>query len=454
MRFRILACAAAWLACAAALPIHPSGPAEPADQADRADQAAELPPPDCVRAMRSARIAAAAGELDRAAAELRAAVDAFPGELAPLVELWRLEMRRGRSPEQAVELRAAIARRLDDPGSDLGPAMLEYLVQGAGENPEELEPIARAIESRLAGNPGDASLVRALARVQDHLGLGDEAYRSWLRAHELDPTEVSLWRLIARETEEERWEPLRERLRPLVDAEDTPTLFRMAYLRSLASLGELDELERRIASYDATNPLESAMVDGYRLRAAWAARDAGDDARAEAYFRAVLESDPRNEVAADAVRLLYPDDAAAAAAPRKSEDALSPQDALAEGAGLLAAGDHEGALPYLRRAAFAMSDSEIAWFNLGLAALKADNLMESEEAFGRAARINPTRPDIYLNRGAALTRLERYDEAVEQLTQALQLDGSLKNAHYYLYRAYLALGEQAKAAEHRARYEN
>ena len=100
-----------------------------------------------------------------------------------------------------------------------------------------------------------------------------------------------------------------------------------------------------------------------------------------------------------------------------------------------------------------MPDDEIAWFNLGLCAVRLEKWEAAATALGHAIRINPDRAELHLNRGIALQQLGDYPDAIASLNRALELDSSLEQSHYYLYLCYTALNDLPSANEHRKLYD-
>jgi tetratricopeptide (TPR) repeat protein len=138
---------------------------------------------------------------------------------------------------------------------------------------------------------------------------------------------------------------------------------------------------------------------------------------------------------------------------QRREQESDPSALAQEGASLLAAGDAAGAAELLRRAATALPDSELVWFNLGLAAARLEEWSTAETAFARASEINPDRADSSLQRGIALQKLGKCEEAVAACRRALERDAGLTSAHYYLSICYSELGDAAAAAEHLRLYD-
>ncbi|NJN64288.1 MAG: tetratricopeptide repeat protein, partial [Acidobacteria bacterium] len=98
-------------------------------------------------------------------------------------------------------------------------------------------------------------------------------------------------------------------------------------------------------------------------------------------------------------------------------------------------------------------DSQAALFNLGLAAIALERWTEARAALDRLIALTPDNPDALYNRGVVLVKLQSWREAIVDLDRALVLRPELRNAHYYLYVAHKALGDNAAAQAARARYE-
>ena len=65
-----------------------------------------------------------------------------------------------------------------------------------------------------------------------------------------------------------------------------------------------------------------------------------------------------------------------------------------------------------------------AWYNLGLAAERSGDLEAAVDYYERAAKHAPSAERALCNRGAVLCRLERFEEAVRDLSEAIALDPS------------------------------
>ncbi|WP_455392776.1 tetratricopeptide repeat protein [[Eubacterium] cellulosolvens] len=67
-------------------------------------------------------------------------------------------------------------------------------------------------------------------------------------------------------------------------------------------------------------------------------------------------------------------------------------------------------------------DSDSAWNNKGVILTKMGKYNEAIESFDKALRINPGVSNIWLNRGIALVKLNEFEEALDCFDRALQLD--------------------------------
>ena len=215
----------------------------------------------------------------------------------------------------------------------------------------------------------------------------------------------------------------------------------------------LDKLDDSILVYDFH--VKMTLRD-LLLQVAWDFRDAGKNDYSEAIFRRVLAIDPEDREALLAVLYLYSSEQER----ERYEDLLrqqrlsesDPDKLLADGGRLLAAGNAAEAIELLKRAAFALPDSEAAWYNLGLAALKLERWETAEKAYREAIRTNPARIDAVLNHAISLANLERCGEAVPELESVERSAPEMIAALYWLYFCYDKLENAEKTTEYRRLY--
>ena len=431
---------------------------------------APLPPEDLVRLLRGVRIALDAGRTAEAVAEVRRAADAYPKEIAPLLTLWEYDQRFGLPETDAEKFRELLVARVADPSSQLPPGTLTHLVWRRGATLDELGRLEPALRARAVGRPDDVELLRELSTVQLRLDRPVEARDTLGRVLALAPDPRVVRECVSLDVRLERWESAERLLAGLPTAE-RDFVVDLWSVRVLSELGRIDalvslletlaarrELESRSSRPGATprrGPLDEAWDQV--LEAAWSLRDQGQDAEAERLFRRVLAARPDRTEAQQAVLQLYAteDEARARdAAEETRREGIEGGDALLqEGTKLLAAGDVEGALPLLERASAALPESEIAWFNLGLAAVRLERWDTAQGALSRAVRLNPARAEGALYLGVALRGLGRCGDAIRELDRSLTLAPELSAAHYYLFECHKALGHTAETLRHRTLYE-
>jgi tetratricopeptide (TPR) repeat protein len=444
--------------------------AEPVDRKPSAAASGEpaaaeevLPPLALVREVREARIALRRGEREEGLRRLRAAAEAHPRHVIPLAALLNLHREHPLPEDEAARLRGLLRTRLRDPDAALPRGTLDYLLFDPDASTEELELLLDAAERRLAAAAEpDPELLRTVATALARLERPEEVRTVLGRLLEVEPDWEVRWQAAMLDLNLRRWEDAAaglERLMAGADDGDAP-LLRLMYMKALAALGRFEELTRQIEHFEGqTDPyaavVRSSLPD-LLLEVAWALRDDGRPDDAEAVFERIIELVPDHVPARKALLHLYSDDAERAqheqAIAATQQDADAPDQLAQEAATLLATGDAAGALPLLERVTAELPDSEVAWFNLGLAALQLERWEAAEAAFARATELNPRRGESRLHRGAALQRLGRCREALGELELALELRPDLAQAHYYLYACHKELGNGRAAAEHRSAY--
>jgi tetratricopeptide (TPR) repeat protein len=410
--------------------------------------------------LREARILRLDGKNEESLAKLRLAEEAFPHSILPVMALWDYHQRHGLPEAEERQLRELLIRRLADPESPLPPGTLHYLVEMAEATEDYLELLLRAVESRTAESEPEPRYLEAMAVLYERLGRLPQARELLGKLMELRPSVELRQHCLSLDYRLERWPEVADGFKQLLE-EDPFFLHRMNYIEVLAKLGRYEEVVRQLDLLEESSDVGPEQFQGglrdLLLQVAWDLRDAGADEGAESIFRRLLEIDPDNAEARNAILHLYSTHEERLAHRQALEqrwDAETDAETLSRrGANLLAGGDAAGAFDLLQRAAEGMPGSEMTWFNLGLAAGRLERWEEAERAMERAITLNPARADGYLHRGAALQRLERCPEAIPLLNRALSLDGNLMQAHYYLYFCYHAVGDYEASGEHRKLYE-
>jgi tetratricopeptide (TPR) repeat protein len=82
---------------------------------------------------------------------------------------------------------------------------------------------------------------------------------------------------------------------------------------------------------------------------------------------------------------------------------------------------------------------------LGLSAWKSGDLSKSEKAFDKALSIDPRHQKSLVNGSRVLIDQKRYDEALERLTRAAEIDPGSADVHRLLGRAHHSKGETDEA---------
>jgi tetratricopeptide (TPR) repeat protein len=416
-----------------------------------------LPPIELVRAVREGRIALRRGQDSEGLRILREAAEAHPHDIVPMAALWEARDRLPASEQP--ELRRLLTARLADPESPLPAGTLDYLLS-AVDDTTELAAVLDAATRRLAAmerpNP---RMLEAVASIEERLGRVPDARKTWGRLLELEPGDEGLrWHCAMIDVELERLADAASGIEKILTDLDPAAAFhaRIVYIDVLARLGRIDDLSREIDGLMQNEVMRKVLAHGFApellLDTAWTLRDEGKDSDAEAMFRRVLALDPKNEPAHKAMLHLYADEAErkvhrqALEAMRTTSD--DPDAWTREAVTLLTSGDAAGATVLLERAAAVRPDSELVWYNLGLAALRLKSWDVAERACARALEINPDRAATHLNHAVALEALDRCPEVIAKLDAALVRWPDLHDAHAYLYRCHSRLGHADAAAEH------
>jgi len=434
---------------------------------------AELPPVECVRLLRQARIDHLAGDTAAELDALHAAAERFPDEVDPAYSLLVYARDHGLPEDERQRFEERLGRRLDDLGQPLPPALLQQVALDPETDESLIGRIEASVARRLARDPGSVSdsLLGLQADLQQRLGKDADAAatltRLWRRTGDTD----TAWRLIHLDLGLERWS---DALEVMESSDELKQELWITRLHLLTRTGALEEalalLDRQIDQVigprvgDLTDPGADTGIDtddktsaGLLEELAWSFRDAGRDAEAETLFRRALDRAPGDPQLEAVLLHLYSSDAErqehAEQVARSWAEERNPQALLNEGTRRLTTGDAEGALDLLVRAAPAFPNLEAPWFNLGMAAYRLERWSRVVEALGVAAQLNPDRAASFFFRGVALTHLERCGEAVDDLEQALALDPKRTQAHYYLAGCYRDLGRPEDAAREQALYE-
>ncbi|MEM7584972.1 MAG: tetratricopeptide repeat protein, partial [Acidobacteriota bacterium] len=320
----------------------------------------------------------------------------------------------------------------------------------------------------------DPTLLTLMASLQRRLGLYEAAFETVTRLASVQPSESIRWERFGLANRLERWSDAADILGPLVE-EGTFAHLRGTYIRLLGKAGRDDEVARQVdillANHVEVTPAPPAIDVSLNARSDafyrgslaalipvfWDLRDAGRDEEAGDLLRRILEVAPDFENAERLRIHLYGEagelQALAAAQGERWSEEEDPQVLFDEGTRRLTAGDAEGAIDLLQRAAPEFPGLEAVWYNLGMAAYRLERWETVASAFGRASELNPQRGDSFFFGGIALAKLGRCTDAVSALESAVSLDPKRTLAHYYLWTCYASLGDGDAAGRHRQLYD-
>jgi len=430
-----------------------------------------MPPADCLRILREARIARMNRDLGGELAGLQAAWAAFPGELAVASDLLERHQRDPLPDELYGEVLAALEQRMANLELPLPYGVLARAVQDPGTTDEVLALFLESLEPRSHGGQAesedpktvDAKLLRLLARLQVRLAQEEAALETMEKLWKHFPSESLRWPLVQLNVKLERWPRVLELMKG--EGHDTSTYRRDLYFEALSKAGSYDEVARLVEELLPTSPppVSPTYYPGFMnanveivKRAAWNFRDRGMDAESEKLFRRVLAAMPNDTESRGVLLHLYGSveerQEHADALAEKWEEEIDPQELFEEGTQRLTNGNVEGAFELLQRAAPHFPDLEAAWYNYGMAAYRLERWDSVADAFSNAARLNEARLESFLYLGIALQHLNRCPEAVAALERVVSLDPAQTKAHYYLSNCFKILGDTDSARRHMEAY--
>ncbi len=417
---------------AAPAPVTPpaSAPAAPPASAPApppASAPAALPPEDLVRALREARIAGLREQPDVQRAALTKAVEAFPGEPLAWLSLYTFERAHG-TPESQAALLDRVRGLLREGPHELPPGLLVRVVDDPRTTPEELQLVRDYALRRRAEAPGDPLWPRLLVDVGRRTAdapLAVDGCRALLAVDGGDAgVQLRCAEVFRGAGLKEDADRLLQRMGhgqgPAAPAGAELNRMYGARVAALAAEGDTAGLEALFAEATARRvDLQSFDLVG----PAFALVDAGRDEDAERYFRWVAHWRPGSEAERVLVGLYGSDEekARAAAAETASLDGLTATALIRLGAEKYKQGDAKGALAVFEKATAKAPGSDVAWYNLGLAARKLKDDARAEAALARAVEIRPAFFEALTLLAAARCDLQRFDEARAALDAAAAL---------------------------------
>lgn len=425
----------------------------------------EMPDVQCLRLLRSARIAELKSQSDVEAAWLKRARNECNQPTTALLALVRAHLRSPLPEEEIQEVRRDLIAAFDDPSSAPPPGVLEFIARDDEADGTVLRASRRLVERRLSSGGVDrARFLRLKALLSQRLGDRVEATEALgeLRAMEPKNEEIA-WALLRLLTIQEDWNRAADLLAEM--AENGGATVRSLYARTLARAGRVEDASEQLEILAGEVDREDALaLNNYAaqvLAAAWSLRDSGRLEEAERLFRLAEQHAPPQgwpsvEAKGALVHLYGTAEERAAhrtAVADRWQSVSDPQSLLNEGANQLASGNFDQAIELLKRAAGELGHLEAVWYNLGFAAYRAERWDEAWQALDRASELNDRRADTFFFSGMAMVSLERWEEAVPRLLRALELDPERRHAHYQLWVCYRSLGLEAEAGRHKAAYD-
>ncbi len=414
-----------------------------------ASLAGQLPPEDVVLQLRRARIAGERGQTDRQRKILEEVATENPDEIPAVLALMEFYRSLPSSSPEALSARRTLRRLLFDPRGEAHVALLQRFAIDPGASDGELELIREMLAARAAREENPA-ILRLLGTLQEYFGRYEEARASFGRALELDPDPTVLGRCISLDMELGRWERALELLRS-GRAAAGDSLWRYTAVRIFSALGRVEELDAELEAVLRQRVGMPRFVLPDVIRAGFHLYDDGRSALAERLFRHAASLHPANLDLSTIIAYLFAGEEEMSARSAEIDDLWRRQeDAVAlvnEGAARLSAGEASSALEILERATALVPDSDLAWFNRGLAAERLERWPEAEAAFDRAVSLNPRFAEAVARRGVARLRLGKTPEAFADGRRALEIRPGLQQAYDLLRLCEKALEKEAAAGD-------
>lgn len=418
--------------------------------------AATLPPEEVLLQLRRARIAGETGDRETQRRILESVASRHPEEIPAVLALMEFHRSLPSSSEVALQIRTTLRDLLLRPEGAAPVALLRRYAIDPAATDADLEFIAGLLVERTSSGRPDPAALRLLGGLQEYFGKLEEARATFGRALKMDPDPTLLGRCISLDMELERWDSALALFRS-ARLEAGSSLWRFTAIRIYSALGMVRELDVELLSLLG----ERTGVPGFALpaliSAAFQLYDDGRQERAERLFRNLSARFPSNIELQAILATLFAGAEEQAARTAEIEELWrardSPIDLVNEGASRLTAGDPHGALEILQRATSLLPDSELAWFNQGLAAAALQRNTEADAAFTRSIQVNPSFAPAFVQRGLVRLRAGRIDEAAADARRALKIEPGLKRPWFILSRCEEVRGNRKKASEHMRRYQ-
>lgn len=411
--------------------------------------AGQLPSEEVVLQLRRARIAGECGQTDRQRRILEEVARENPDEIPAVLALMEFYRSLPSSSAEARSARRTLRRLLLDTEREAHVALLQRFAIDPDASDDDLELIREMLAARAAREEDPATL-RLLGALHEYFGHYEEARAAFGRALDLDPDPTVLGRCLSLDMELGRWKDALGLLRSGRAAAGND-LWRYTAVRIFSGLGRVEELDAELEAILREETYLPRVVLPDVIAAGFHLYDDGRTAHAERLFRHLASVFPEDLDLSTIIAHLFAGEKEMSARSAQIDDLWRRQgDAVAlvnEGAARLSAGDAASALEILKRATALLPDSDLAWFNLGLAAERLERWPEAEAAFESAVSLNPRFAKAVARRGIARLRLGRIPEACADGKRALELQPGLQQARYLLRLCEKTMEDEATAGE-------
>ncbi len=394
-----------------------------------------LPPLACIQALRSARLADAAGKVEEAERGYESALDGCGRHVVALLELFSFLERRGLDPTTRAAVVAELERRLDDPDLVVPDTILEQLAANTATAPELLAAVDRRCRSLIDAGADAArqqALWRARGRIAERRADLETAMMAARRLFELGEYnfEAALaWHSLASELR--RWDEALQAWRALaqVDAEPTSAEYQWDWyeIELAGRAGLLDQQRAALRAKFAAPPKPTDQVWELTtgLAAVFALRDAGQHQEAAELVRLVTARHPERREPRRVLVHLYADQAEGQAILDQAVQGWmasdDPQEVAYGIVDLIEVSRLAEAETVMGRLAEIGGDHPDLWERVRNAAINARAMAVALEAARRCAELCFNQREAQSALGNVLLTLERCEEALVPLGRALEL---------------------------------
>lgn len=331
--------------------------------------------------------------------------------------------------------------------------MLKLLFQEREAAPADLELLRTHLAARLARFGDDPALLRLAAQLELRCHRPAAAREVFGRLLALKPDPALRRQCIDLDLELGKWDDALALIRAERRDGDDISL-RMRAIKALIGAGRRDALEAELATFegDAAGgrgvPVAPIVESGFHLL------DEGREAEAEGLLRRLHRLVPGNQVVERIVVSLFgsPEEQATFASRERLAADVSPRELVTQGSVRLAAGDAEGAFDLLSRATERSPQSDVAWYNLSLAARKLKRWDAMERASDRALVLRPDWIDARIVRAEARLQQDRFMAALDDLYAVERLKPGIKDVWGMMVACHRGMGNSLAAEKAYERY--